>query len=193
MKNYTQHTDRQLVQLFREGETRAMEILVTRYKNGIFSAIFLLIRDSHLAEDLFQDTFIKIINTINKGGYADEGKFLPWAMRIAHNLTIDFLRKEKTKNKKVISYNYENAGIFITQENAESETIKFCNHKTINQIIQNLPQEQREVVVLRHYGDFSFKEIAEITNCNINTALGRMRYALVNLRKMMPENIDIAA
>jgi len=193
MKNYNHLTDNQLICLFREGEIETMGTLVNRYKNGIYSTIILLVRDKDLAEDLFQDTFIKIMKTINKGSYSDEGKFLPWAMRIAHNLCIDHIRKIKTKNKTIVTFDSYNSNMAITNSNAESDLIREHDYKNIGRLIENLPMEQREVVVLRHYADLSFKEIAEMTNCSINTALGRMRYALVNLRKMMSQDIEVAA
>jgi RNA polymerase sigma factor (sigma-70 family) len=193
MKNYHQLPDNQLIKLFREGQSETMGILVERYKRGIYSSIVLLIKDNHLAEDLFQDTFIKIINTINKGGYADEGKFLPWAMRVAHNLCIDYIRKAKTRSKAIVTTDNYRDDMAITNDNAELSMIKQYEHKQIGLLIENLPMEQREVVVLRHYADLSFKEIAEMTNCSINTALGRMRYALVNLKKMMAQDMEAAA
>ncbi len=193
MKDYTYLTDQQIIRLFKEGETEMMSVLVNRYKKGIFSAIVLLIKDNHLAEDLFQDTFIKIINTIHKGGYADEGKFLPWAMRVAHNLCIDHIRKAKTKSKTISSFDSYNDNTVTTFDNAESDMIRGADHQNISELIQKLPEEQREVVVLRHYADLSFREIASMTHCSINTALGRMRYALINLRRMMAEEMELAA
>lgn len=193
MKNHQHLTDNQLIKLFKEGHTETMGILVERYKRGIYSSIVLLIKDNHLAEDLFQDTFIKIINTINKGGYADEGKFLPWAMRVAHNLCIDHIRKAKTRSKAIGTADNYRDEMAVTTDNAELNLIKQYEHKQISGLIENLPIEQREVVVLRHYADLSFKEIAEMTHCSINTALGRMRYALVNLKKMMAQDMEAAA
>lgn len=193
MKNHLHLTDQQLVRLFRQGETETMGILVDRYKRGIYSTIILLVKDNILAEDLFQETFIKIINTINKGGYADEGKFLPWAMRIAHNLCIDHIRKAKTRSKAFVTPSSFNDDLAVTMDTAETDIIKHSDYQHVVEWVQKLPEEQREVVVLRHYANLSFKEIAELTNCGINTALGRMRYALVNLRKMMAESVEAVA
>jgi len=168
------------------GDNTALEELVTRYKSKIYTSIYLLVKDPYLAEDLFQDTFIKIIRTLQAGRYNDEGKFLPWAMRIAHNLVIDYYRKDK---RTPIIANTDGFDIFdvlpFYDESTEEKMIRYQTHKDLRNMIQLLPDDQKEVLIMRHYGDMSFKEIAEVTEVSINTALGRMRYALNNLRKMI--------
>ncbi|MFY8003924.1 MAG: RNA polymerase sigma factor [Chitinophagaceae bacterium] len=188
MKTFAQATDNQLITAFQSGDAKAMEHLVIRHKNKLFSYILHLVNDRHLAEDIFQDCFIKIINTIKDGRYNEEGKFIVWAMRVAHNMCIDYFRKhnktlfvasdEKDKFEAVTEQRSTEADIFMMQRQS---------HDSVRKLIDLLPSEQREVIVLRHFADLSFKEIAEITNCSINTALGRMRYGLTNLRKMIGE------
>jgi len=179
-------TDRQLIHLYLAGEGAAIEELINRYKSKVYTSIYLLVKDTYLAEDLFQDTFIKIIRTLQAGRYNDEGKFLPWAMRIAHNLVIDYYRKEK---RAPLIANSEGFDIFdilpFYDESTEEKMIRQQTHKDLRKMIQLLPDDQKEVLIMRHYGDMSFKEIAEVTDVSINTALGRMRYALNNLRKML--------
>ena len=188
MNILTQATDNQLVQSFQEGNNSALEILVKRHKDKIFTSINILVKDKFLAEDLFQDVFIKVIDTLRKNNYNDEGKFLPWVMRIAHNLCIDHFRK--VKRTPTITTG-DDQDIFETinvmEPGAEVTMMKGQSHKSVRELVDLLPQDQREVIVLRHYADMSFKEIAEKTNCSINTALGRMRYGLMNMRKMMTE------
>jgi RNA polymerase sigma-70 factor (ECF subfamily) len=149
----------------------------------------MVVKDKDLAEDLFQDTFIKVINTIRSGQYKEEGKFIQWVMRIAHNLIIDHFRKSK---RIPIVENSDDYNIFdkvrIPVESIEEMLITEQIHKDVKRLIDYLPREQKEVLVMRHYADMSFKDIAEVTNVSINTALGRMRYALINLRKLVKEN-----
>ncbi len=188
MKAFAQNTDQQLIQFFIDGNTDALEALVLRHKDKIYTSIFFLVKDKYLAEDIFQDTFIRIIDTLRGGRYTDEGKFLPWTMRIAHNLCVDHFRKiKRTPHIK----NSDNQNIFevyhFSEENAETKLIKRESHDRIREMLDRLPDDQREVIILRHFADLSFKEIAELTNCSINTALGRMRYGLINMRKMMVE------
>lgn len=188
MKTSTQASDTQLVHAFQEGDCGALEILVNRHKDKIFSTILFLVKDKFLAEDLFQDTFIKIIDTIRKNRYTDEGKFLPWAMRIAHNLCVDYFRKVKRMPAVKTS---DERDIFemidLKEESCDEKVMQLQTNDRIARLLDKLPEEQREVIVLRHYGDLSFKEIGELTGCSINTALGRMRYGLINLRKMLAE------
>jgi RNA polymerase sigma-70 factor (ECF subfamily) len=183
-----QATDNQLVQSFQQGNNNALEVLVHRHKDKLFSSILFLVKDKYLAEDLFQDVFIKIIDTLRTNRYNEEGKFLPWATRIAHNLCIDHFRKV---NRKPTIMTGDDRDIFDTinveEKGADSAIMQGQSHDRIRKIVDMLPDEQREVIVLRHYADMSFKEIAEMTNCSINTALGRMRYGLMNMRKMMVE------
>ena len=186
MKAFTQNTDQQLIQFFVAGNVEALEALVVRHKDKLYTSIFFLVKDKYLAEDIFQDTFIRIIDTLRGGRYTDEGKFLPWAMRIAHNLCIDHFRKiKRIPNIKNSADQNIFEVIHFSEENAETKMIKRQSHDRVREILDRLPDDQREVIILRHYADLSFKEIADLTNCSINTALGRMRYGLINMRKMM--------
>lgn len=188
MHLYQQFTDQQLVHLFKDGEAEAMETLVLRHKDKLFTSIFLLVKDKFLAEDLFQDMFIKVIDTIRGNRYTEEGKFLPWAMRIAHNLCVDHFRRVKRTPTIKTSDNHDIFEVLnFSNENAEEKMMKNQSYDRIRRMLDLLPEEQREVIILRHYADLSFKEIASLTNCSINTALGRMRYGLINMRKMMTE------
>ncbi len=188
MHLYQQFTDQQLVHLFKDGESEAMETLVLRHKDKLYTSIFLLVKDKYLAEDLFQDMFIKVIDTIRGNRYTEEGKFLPWAMRIAHNLCVDHFRRVKRTPTIKTSDNHDIFEVLnFSNENAEEKMMKNQSYDRIRRMLDLLPEEQREVIILRHYADVSFKEIASLTNCSINTALGRMRYGLINMRKMMTE------
>jgi len=182
-------TDLELIQLFCAGNQQAMESLVLRHKDKLYTSIYFLVKDKYLAEDIFQDVFIKIIDTVRAGRYTEEGKFLPWAMRIAHNCCVDHFRRVK---RSPVIRTAENQDVFetlsFTVENAETRIMRRQTQDRIQTLLQQLPEDQREVIILRHYADMSFKEIAAITNCSINTALGRMRYGLINLRKMMVEH-----
>ena len=182
------HTDIQLVKSFQQGDNRSLEVLIGKYKDKIFTAIHILVKDRYLAEDLFQETFIKIIDTLRSDRYNEEGKFLPWAQRIAHNLCIDHLRK--IKRTPVIKTS-DDTDIFevinVHEKGADDNMMKGQSHDRVRKMLDMLPADQREVIVLRHYADLSFKQIAEMTDCSINTALGRMRYGLINMRKIMTE------
>ncbi len=188
MKKFITLTDEQLIKLFNDGETVAMEILVNKHKDRIFTSIYLLVKDKYLAEDLFQDLFIKIIETLKAGKYKEENKFAQWALRIAHNMCVDHFRK--TKSKPVIR-TAEGADIFdilnFSESTAEEKIIKFQNSERIMSLVCKLPEDQREIIILRHFADMKFREISKILDCSVNTALGRMRYALLNLRKMIEE------
>ncbi len=181
-------TDQELVRLYIDGDHSSLEALIKRHQRKIFSYIMLIVKDKHVAEDVFQDTFIKVINTLKAGNYNEEGKFLPWVMRIAHNLVIDYFRKSK---RMPFLENSEEYDIFETlriyDQTIEDKMIVEQIHKDVKQLIEYLPEEQKQVLKMRHYAEMSFKEIAEQTNVSINTALGRMRYALINLRKMVDE------
>lgn len=181
-------TDQELIGRYLAGDQSSLEILIRRHKNRIFAYILMIVKEKELAEDLFQDTFIKVINTIRSGSYKEEGKFIQWAMRIAHNLIIDHFRKAK---RIPTIENRDDFDIFekvrIPVESIEERIITEQIHQDVKKLIDYLPKEQREVLVMRHYGDMSFKDIAEVTNVSINTALGRMRYALINLRKLVDE------
>ena len=186
MNLLSKQSDHELINSFNAGNVNAFETLVLRHKDKLFTSIFFLVKDKYLAEDIFQDVFIRIIDTIKSGRYTEEGKFLPWAMRIAHNLCVDYFRKVK---RTPTIKNSDDQDIFevlnFTEDSAEDKMIKKQSHNRVRDMLDQLPEDQREVIILRHYSDMSFKEIAEITNCSINTALGRMRYGLINLRKMM--------
>jgi RNA polymerase sigma factor (sigma-70 family) len=189
MRSTNNLSDQELIQLFKNGDTNALEDLINRHKQRIFTSIFILIKDKSLAEDIFQDVFIKIIDTLRSGGYTDEGKFLPWALRVAHNMCVDHFRK--VKRGPAVHNNSEEYDIFetldLSEEGAEGQIMNTERNETLRKLLDSLPQDQREVIVLRHFANLSFKEIAEKTNCSINTALGRMRYGLINIRKMMVE------
>jgi RNA polymerase sigma-70 factor (ECF subfamily) len=188
MKALRTKTDHELIHQFRDGDLHALEALILRHKDKLFTSILFLVKDKYLAEDIFQDVLIKIIDTIRGGRYTEEGKFLPWAMRIAHNLCVDHFRKVKRTPAIKTS---DDRDIFevinFTEEGADTKIMKRQSHDRVRQMLDLLPDDQREVIILRHYADLSFKEIACLTNCSINTALGRMRYGLINLRKMMTE------
>src|SRR5829696_667313 len=179
-------SDHELINSFNAGNVNALEVLVLRHKDKLYTSIFFLVKDKYLAEDIFQDVFIRIIDTIRGGRYTEEGKFLPWAMRIAHNLCVDHFRKVKRTPAIKTS---DDRDIFevinFTEDGADVKMMKRQSHDRVRQMLDLLPEDQREVIILRHYADLSFKEIASLTNCSINTALGRMRYGLINLRKMM--------
>jgi RNA polymerase sigma-70 factor (ECF subfamily) len=178
-----------LIRSFQAGDTEAFDVLVTRYKDRIYSSILFFVKDTYLAEDLFQDVFIKIIDTLKNKRYTEEGKFLPWALRIAHNLCVDYFRKVKRTPAIKTSDDQDIFEVInVSQEAPDQKLMRGESHDKVRRMLDLLPEEQREIIVLRHYANLSFKEIAEITNCSINTALGRMRYGLINLRKMMTEN-----
>jgi RNA polymerase sigma factor (sigma-70 family) len=188
MKNFTNATDNQLVKSFQDGNNTALEVLVNRYKDKLFTSINILVKDKYLAEDLFQEVFIKIIDTLRADRYSDEGKFLPWAMRIAHNLCVDHFRKVKRTPAITTS---DDRDIFevinVAEASPETAMMQGQTNERVRKVLDMLPEDQREVIILRHYADLSFKEIAKMTNCSINTALGRMRYGLLNMRKIMAE------
>lgn len=181
-----QVSDQDLVKLYIGGDESVIEELLRRHKSKIFTSIYLLVKDQYLAEDIFQDAFIKVINTLRSGRYNEEGKFLPWVMRIAHNLVIDYFRKEKRTPTITSADGTDVLNLIqIHEESAEERMLREQTHTDLRKMIHLLPDEQKEVLIMRHYADLSFKEIAELTDVSINTALGRMRYALSNLRKMM--------
>ena len=188
MNNTVQLTDNELIQLFQQGKTRAFDVLIDRHQERIFNAITFMVKDNYLAEDLIQDIFIKIIDNLKLGKYNDEGKFLPWALRIAHNYCVDHFRKVKRTPTIKTSDDQDLFEIIKHADHpADYKMTRSQTHRDIQELVDLLPEEQREIIVLRHYANLSFKEIAQMTNCSINTALGRMRYGLINLRKMMNE------
>lgn len=184
----TQISDKELLQAYVSGNEACLEMLIKRHKRKIFTSINLIVNDTYIAEDIFQETFIKVIQTLRTGKYKEEDKFVPWVMRIARNMSIDYFRKTK---RNVMITGEDGEDIFskleISDTNREDQIILGQMQKTIRVLIHALPEEQKTVLILRQYADLSFKEIADITHVSINTALGRMRYALNNLRKMILE------
>jgi RNA polymerase sigma factor (sigma-70 family) len=185
-------SDSQLISLYKNGNEDAFTELVTRHKNRIFTTIYLIVKDHDLAEDILQETYVKVVNTIKSGRYNEEGKFLPWVTRIAHNLSIDHFRKAKRYPTIVLE---DGSNVFnslkFSEDSIEDRQIKEDTHTLLRELIQELPDSQREVLMMRHYMEMSFQEIAEVTDVSINTALGRMRYALINLRKRM-DKLNVA-
>jgi RNA polymerase sigma-70 factor (ECF subfamily) len=184
------YSDKELIGRYLQGDHTSLENLISRHQNRIYAYILMITKNKELADDLFQDTFIKVINTIRAGSYNEEGKFLQWVMRIAHNLIIDHFRKSNRipviDNGKSDDFDiFDNLNIM--DESIEDRIITEQIHKDVRKLIDLLPAEQREVLYMRHYAEMSFKEIAEVTEVSINTALGRMRYALINLRKLIAE------
>jgi RNA polymerase sigma factor (sigma-70 family) len=187
-------SDQELIQQYLSGNDIAIEKLINRHRTKVFTYIVLVVKNQQLAEDIFQDTFIKVIRSLVEGKYKDNGRFVSWVIRIAHNLIIDHFRKEKQIN--TLSNDDYEADIFnskkFSDQNIEDLMIKDQITNDVRQLVDELPEEQKQVILLRHYGGLSFKEIAEQTDVSINTALGRMRYALINLRKLLArKNISL--
>ena len=182
----TQVSDAALLSAYIQGEDKAFETLVKRSKSKVYTSIYLIVKDRYIAEDLMQETYIKAIDVIKSGRYNEEGKFLPWVVRIGHNLAIDFFRKDKRYPTIVLEDGYKLFNSFeFAEESSEDIQMKADKISNVRELIKKLPDEQREVLVMRHYEELSFQEIADQTGVSINTALGRMRYALINLRKML--------
>ena len=186
-------TDQVLVQNFLNGDSIAFEKLLLRHKNRVYAFIISKVKNSDLADDIFQDTFIKVINSLNKGKYNEEGKFLPWMMRIAHNLVIDYFRK--SAKMRMVRANSDFDIFDILDDGSKNQEEIMINNQVnsdLLKLIEQLPPDQMEVLKLRYFEDMSFKKISDITGVSINTALGRMRYALINLRKLAQEqHIDL--
>lgn len=181
--------DSVLVSDYISGNEKALEVLINRHNQRISSFIYSKVLDRDITEDIFQDTFIKVIKTLKKGSYSEEGKFLPWVMRIAHNLIIDHFRKSKRMPKFEGNDDFNIFSVIGDDKlNAEKQIIKDQITSDLKHLIEELPDDQKEVLVMRIYKDMSFKEISENTGVSINTALGRMRYALINLRKIIDKN-----
>lgn len=185
--------DRDLVKAYINGDEKAFEVLLMRHKDKMFRFIFLKVRDNALAQDIFQDAFIKIVNTLKAGNYNEEGKFLPWAMRIAHNLVIDYFRKSnKVKLISESSSQRDDFNIFHTisleDENIQDTITREELEGQMVELIDYLPESQRDILIMRIFREMSFKDIAELEDISINTALGRMRYALINMRKLIEEH-----
>lgn len=178
--------DSELITSYRGGSESAFRILMERYQSRVFTTIYLIVKDQAIAEDLLQDVFIKVVQTLNSDKYNEEGKFQPWLMRVAHNLAIDYFRKNKRYPTIVLE---DGANLFNTlkfaEETVEDLQIKEDTFALVRKLIDELPETQKQVLIMRHYMDLSFQEIAEQTGVSINTALGRMRYALINIRKKM--------
>lgn len=184
--------DSELISQYRNGSEAAFEVLVDKYKSRVYTTIHMIVKDQGVAEDLLQDVFVKVVQTLNSDRYNEEGKFQPWLMRIAHNLAIDHFRKMKRYPSVVME---DGSNIFNTlqfaDENVEELKIRDETYALVQQLIEELPETQKQVLIMRHYMDLSFQEISEQTGVSINTALGRMRYALINMRKKLGK-INIA-
>jgi RNA polymerase sigma factor (sigma-70 family) len=189
MMRIQKETDSSLIKGYIEGNESFLEILIKRHQQRLYSFIYSKIKDKDLTEDIFQDTFIKVIKTLKKGNYNEEGKFLPWVMRISHNLVIDYFRKN---NRMPKFKNTDDFNIFSVlgdnSLNVEKQLIQDQIYDDVRELVNGLPDEQKEVLIMRMYKDMSFKEISENTGVSINTALGRMRYALINMRKLIEKN-----
>ncbi|MFY8097283.1 MAG: RNA polymerase sigma factor [Flavobacterium sp.] len=189
MVNRVQLSDAILLKNYIDGDESALAILIERHQAKVYGFIYSKVGDTTISDDIFQDTFIKVIKTLKTNAYNEEGKFLPWLMRIAHNQTIDFFRKNK---KMPMQRETEEYSIFNfmsdSAQNIEGKLIEFQVEKDLKRLVESLPKDQREVLKMRFYDDLSFKEIADITGVSINTALGRMRYAVINLRKLIEKN-----
>ncbi|MFO8053686.1 MAG: sigma-70 family RNA polymerase sigma factor [Bacteroidales bacterium] len=185
---YSHLSDQTLIRQYLDGDQPALGVLIQRHEHKVYGYILMMVKDKSLAEDIFQDTYIKVVKKLQSGSYKEEGKFIQWVMRIAHNLVIDHFRKSC---RVTMTRGTDNYDIFETLDmlegSVEDKMIINQTHKELRDLIQHLPKEQKRVLIMRHYGNLSFKEIAEKTQVSINTALGRMRYALINLRKLIKE------
>jgi len=187
--NWNALSDNELIARYQAGEETALKTLILRYQRRLFSYLIVSVKNKELAEDIFQDTFIKVINTIRSGCYHEEGKFFQWIMRIANNLKIDYYRRLQHMPTVDGGEEFDIFSILGSKdESVEDKMIREQTYSDLNHYVEYLPEEQKEVLKMRIYQDYSFKEIAEMTNVSINTALGRMRYALINLRKIMTKN-----
>lgn len=180
-------SDAELVLAYQQGREQALAVLIERHKDKVYTTLYMLVKDKYLAEDLFQDTFLKIIKTIKEGRYAEQGKFLPWAIRVARNLCMDYFRKTRLNVMVTLPDGQEITALLGSADTASDGIERRQVHDTLRKMVETLPEEQREVIVLRIYADLSFKEIADLTGVSINTALGRMRYALINMRKTISD------
>ena len=187
--NWNALSDDELIARYQAGEETALKTIILRYQRRLFSYILVSVKNKELAEDIFQDTFIKVINTIRSGNYHEEGKFFQWIMRIANNLKIDYYRQLQRMPTVDVGEDFDIFTIIGSKdETVEEKMIREQTYSDLNHYVEYLPEEQKEVLKMRIYSDYSFKEIAEMTNVSINTALGRMRYALINLRKIMAKH-----
>ena len=190
MRNICDQTDDRLVKMYVDGECKAFDVLIERYKNRVYTYIFHHVRDEYISDDIFQETFVKAIITIKQGRYVENGKFLAWITRIAHNLIIDYFRQEKSENLQ--SCDDQEVNILnrreLSEDTIEDDMVLSQIHADVRNLVQALPESQREVLMMRYYKNMSFKEIADSTNVSVNTALGRMRYAILNMRRLAEEN-----
>jgi RNA polymerase sigma-70 factor (ECF subfamily) len=184
--NLQKISDHELVHLYQAGHEQSFTELFNRHNRSVYTAIYLLVKDQALAEDIFQEAFIKIINTLKSGKYNEEGKFVGWAVRVGRNLTIDYIRKMKRQGTVITNSDGRDVFDFIHfhEPSNEDKLMQMQSEQTLRQMIRKLPEEQKEVLILRHWGKMSFKEIADATGVSVNTSLGRMRYAINNLKKM---------
>lgn len=190
MRSFDDESDERLIALYVDGINEAFDALVERHKSRVYSYICRTIKDSELADDIFQETFVKVITTIKQGRYVDNGRFQAWIVRIAHNLIIDYFRQEKSENMQstdTVGMNVLNKKE-LSETTIEDDLILSQIHTDVRRLILSLPSNQREVLLMRYYKDMSFKEIADATKVSINTALGRMRYAILNMRRIAEEN-----
>jgi RNA polymerase sigma factor (sigma-70 family) len=185
-----QMSDAELVSLYQQGNQQAFAVLLNRYKSKVYSTVYMIVRDRYTAEDITQDVFVKVVDKLRSGAYVESGKFAPWIMRMAHNAAIDIFRKHK-RNPHIRMEDGSSVfnSLSFSTSNAESVQIKTEMHQKLRDHIKNLPQTQKEVLLMRHFAQMSFQEIADFTGVSINTALGRMRYALINLRKQLENEI----
>ncbi len=190
MRNICDQTDDRLVKMYVDGDCKAFDVLIERYKNRVYTYIFHQVRDEYISDDIFQETFVKAIITIKQGRYVENGKFLAWITRIAHNLIIDYFRQEKSENLQ--SCDDQEVNILnrreLSEDTIEDDMVLSQIHADVRNLVQALPETQREVLMMRYYKNMSFKEIADSTNVSVNTALGRMRYAILNMRRLAEEN-----
>jgi RNA polymerase sigma factor (sigma-70 family) len=189
MKNYNSLSDKELIRLYVNGEEKAFEFLLEKYQSKIYTSIYMFVKDRDLANDIFQETFIKIIDTFRQKKYNEEGKFVQWAQRIAYNLCVDYFRKNKRRNIIAPRDDFDIFDLLPEDGiNEEERMERSQTYSKLKKLVRSLPSEQREVIMLRHFAELSFKEIAELTDVSINTALGRMRYALINIRKLISDH-----
>ena len=185
---YDKFSDQMLIDAFVSGDKKCIEVLIERYKSKVYSYILLNVKNPTIADDIFQDTFLKVMSSLRSRSYSEEGKFLPWVMRIAHNLVIDYFRYDKNNG---LTSSDENEFVLnstsLVDSTIEDRLVDEQILTDVKKLLEYLPPEQKEVIMLRHYGGMSFKEIADVTNVSINTALGRMRYAIMNLRRIVDE------
>ncbi len=185
---YDKFSDQMLIDAFVSGDKKCIEVLIERYKSKVYSYILLNVKNPTIADDIFQDTFLKVMSSLRSRSYSEEGKFLPWVMRIAHNLVIDYFRYDKNNG---LTSSDENEFVLnstsLADSTIEDRLVDEQILTDVKKLLEYLPPEQKEVIMLRHYGGMSFKEIADVTNVSINTALGRMRYAIMNLRRIVDE------